>query len=470
MMGEAEIFANLLEAREERQQRKLSMLSGRYHLVSLQLNIPGLPKSNQQLHRFISAVDDEFERFFTSHYPNLQWAKKEMFNDFSGDCFLYLLDQTLLKAEDLKQLTELFEQEFPLGRIVDLDVMSSMGLPISSGKAKKCFLCDKAAEECRKLQHHTITEVRECMMNAIGVFEEQQRNDSIVKSVVQYAVNGLMHEVALSPKPGLVCRNAPGAHSDMDFMTFINSCAALAPYFQELATLAINYTDKDDRKALPYIRQIGLKMEQEMLRATNGVNTHKGAVFLMCLSCFSCVRVIKKVGYFKANAFIATIQKICNGIVQKELCALNGSLNLSHGQNCFVNYGLQGAGARGEAEQGFPTIFNHALPVLSALVKHDFFFMSDSEMKQSLIPVLLKIMSVNNDTNVLYRHGKSVLEELKRKSSHALEAWKKGEEVAYDDLVEWCNSQKISSGGSADLLALTIMLFHCKNKFGKIRA
>ena len=41
----------------------------------------------------------------------------------------------------------------------------------------------------------------------------------------------LLLEVAATPKPGLVDRLTNGAHTDMDFSTFLASTTAIAPYF-----------------------------------------------------------------------------------------------------------------------------------------------------------------------------------------------------------------------------------------------
>ena len=362
-------------------------------------------------------------------------------------------------------LTEEFESRFELGRVVDLDVISAEGQAVSSGKAKKCFLCSEAAEMCRKTNRHSIEQVRDAMLHAVDSYLKNTKAKALIRKVAAYAVNALLLEVSLSPKPGLVCRNSSGAHADMDYITFLNSIAVLSPYFIEIGELALRFKAKDVSGALPLIRETGLRMEREMELATQGVNTHKGAVFLLAISCFALVRVILKHGVFKVNTFASTIQQLTRGMVQRELCAADNTMNLSHGQRCFMNYGLQGAGARGEAEQGLPTILHHALPYLNSQKKDSLFGLSDSELKSVLVPVLLKIMTVNNDTNVLYRHGKQVLDTLKEKAGEAWCGWKRGEEEGYTAFVAWCNERKISPGGSADLLALTVMLHFIQTEF-----
>jgi len=459
------LIQQLLQAREMRLQQKLDMVNGGYHLVSLQLNIPGLPKSNEVLLRFIQRVDEAFQLFFKSRNVLSSWTEKHSLSDLAGDAVMYLFKKAAISPVELKQLTEAFESHFALGRIVDLDVLSADGQPISSGKAKKCFVCSEAAEVCRKTNRHSIEQVRDAMLSAIEKDLKLVEAKRVITKVSAYAVNALLLEVSLSPKPGLVCRNSSGAHSDMDFITFLNSVAVLSPVFLEIGQLASNTVSGDVSKALPQIREIGLRMEKEMTLATQGVNTHKGAIFLLAISCFSAVHVILNTGQYKAGAFASVLQQLTNGMVQRELCVVNEAMDLSHGQKCFLRYGLQGAGARGEAEQGLPTVLHEALPYLNRVRKDCLYGMSDKALQSILIPVLLKIMTVNNDTNVLYRHNQQVLGLVKQKAAEALCAWEIGREEEYLKLVEWCNKEKISSGGSADLLALTIMIHFVQTEF-----
>lgn len=467
LVQETEIFERLLQAREQRQQQKLYMVEKGYHLVSLQLNIPGFLKSNSLLTAFIKHVDAAFSRYVTSLNANNSWNEKHEISDAAGDSIIYLFAQSKNEASELKQITEAFEQEFELGRIVDLDVLDANGFPISSGKAKPCFVCEHPAEDCRKTKRHTIAEVRQSMEKAIAEYLEREQTKLIVTKVASFAVQGLLHEVALSPKPGLVCRHSSGAHSDMDFSSFVNSTAAIAPYFLQINELAVGFEGKDVSVALPQIKNIGLQMEQSMMAATNGVNTHKGAIFLMGLSCFAVVRVVRQLGYLKLNALSSTIQQLTRGLVQRELCAADEQQELTHGQQCFLKYGLQAAGARGEAEQGMPTVLHHALPYLNSKVAKRLSQYSDDELKHLLIPVLLKIISVNNDTNVIYRHDALILEQLKQRAQKALRDWECNRQQTYEDLVDWCRKMKISPGGSADLLAVTLTLHLCQTEFTK---
>ena len=458
-------ITNLLQARETRMLQKLQMIQDGYHLVSLQLNIPGLPKTNDLLKAFFNFVDARFQEHYLSKGDLQKWHIKNEYSDFAGDWNVFLFKCSTITASKLKEVTEEFEQTFELGRIVDLDVLNSEGIPVSSGKAKPCFICGSPAEECRKSMRHQIQVVRQQMLHAIQSFLEKRDDENLVKRISGFATYALLQEVSLSPKPGLVCRNFNGAHTDMDFATFLKSIAVLSPYFTQIGHLAIDFDDKEISLALPKIRAVGLLMEKAMSDATGNVNTHKGAIFLLSISIFSIIRCIKSHQNISASSFSAYIQALTNGIVERELTNNFNSELLSHGQQCFNNYGMQASGARGEAEKGMPTVINHGLPTLNSLAKKPLNAYRDEALNNILVPVLLSIISANNDTNVLYRKNLQILNILKEKSKQTLAHWLDDNKSSYDELCTWCSQQGISPGGSADLLAVTILLHQCITTF-----
>nr|WP_319398481.1 triphosphoribosyl-dephospho-CoA synthase [uncultured Carboxylicivirga sp.] len=459
------IIKALLDAREERWQNKLSLAKHGWHVVSLQLNLPGYPKNNEATDLFVKMLDKQIVRFLKANVPGKYKEEKKSFIDKAGDCIFYLVPAKGVSSEQIKQLTETFEENHPLGRIIDLDVLDTKGKLISSGKEKKCFICDQSAHKCRKEQKHSIDEVRKCMLDGINEYLEQERMRNCIERFSNFSIKALLYEVSLTPKPGLVCRASTGAHSDMDFISFINSTAALTPYFTELGWLAVNSKNKEIVECFPLIREVGLKMENAMFEATGNINTHKGAIFLMALSMFSAVYVIQKKKKFKSGIFAGIIQQLTKGMIQRELCSIEEGSRLTHGESCFLHFGLKGSGARGEAEQGLPIVMHHALPFVKDADK-SFEDISDKTLFETLIPILLKIMSVNNDTNILFRHGEEVLEQVKKRASLALEALKVGNTKEYYQLVDWCNTQKISPGGSADLLSVTMFVQFCQTDKG----
>ena len=93
------------------------------------------------------------------------------------------------------------------------------------------------------------------------------------------ATLALHDELALSPKPGLVTLVDNGSHHDMDAHTFMRSLFALRGYFVRIAEAG------HAGAAFADLERCGIAAEARMLAATRGINTHRGAIFMLGLLC-----------------------------------------------------------------------------------------------------------------------------------------------------------------------------------------
>ena len=95
--------------------------------------------------------------------------------------------------------------------------------------------------------------------------------------LARLAVASLHAELVTAPKPGLVTPFDTGSHDDMDAATFMRSLFALRGYFLAIAEAGA--------AAAPFARlkQLGIDAEAAMMRATGGINTHRGAIFSLGL-------------------------------------------------------------------------------------------------------------------------------------------------------------------------------------------
>ncbi|MBN2813687.1 MAG: triphosphoribosyl-dephospho-CoA synthase, partial [Bacteroidales bacterium] len=146
---------------------------------------------------------------------------------------------------------------------------------------------------------------------------------------------------------------------------------------------------------------------------------------------------------FDSNQFRDIVKQICAGITARELES-NSLAELTHGERVYREYGF--TGARGEAEMGYPVVFKYGLPVLYAYNE-----VNDTVLKKTL----LAIAAHNNDTNILYRGGREALTTFKHLASIAFENFSPEN---YDKLIAWCREHRISPGGSADLLVMSIFV------------
>ncbi|MCT4606442.1 MAG: triphosphoribosyl-dephospho-CoA synthase CitG [Marinisporobacter sp.] len=275
------------------------------------------------------------------------------------------------------------------------------------------------------------------------------------KCVSEIAVKALLFEVSATPKPGLVDRYNSGAHGDMDFYTFMSSSAALGHTFYQCALAAGKYEEVNYDNILAYIRPIGIEGEKRMLKATGGVNTHKGLIFSLGI-----IAAVAGMAYIESPRTNIDSLEICSrvisvtkGISQKELVQNKKKKEFTYGEYLYKKYGVKGI--RGEVESGFATVREYGLPILISLMKN-------RNLNDVLVQVLLHLMMYTEDSNVLGRHDLSTLDYVKINAKQALSLGgiftAEGRKKVMDmdkDFIE----KNISPGGAADLLAVTLMLY-----------
>ena len=259
--------------------------------------------------------------------------------------------------------------------------------------------------------------------------------------LAELARQALVAEVELTPKPGLVDRRGAGAHSDLSLDLMRQSAAAIAPYFEAMGDSAQSMPF--DRGLRTEVAAIGRAAESAMLQATNGSNTHKGAIWILGLLVTAASRGIdlNPAAIAQDAAFLARLPDRA----QPQL--------LSHGEMVRARYGA--TGARGEAFAGFPHVLHVGLPTLRAERNR-----ARTETNSRLW-ALLNIMARLEDTCVLYRGGAEGLAIVQKGASDALLAGGPGSvagELAMLRLDQELLIRNISPGGAADLLAATLFL------------
>lgn len=253
--------------------------------------------------------------------------------------------------------------------------------------------------------------------------------------IIELALKSLIQEVSLYPKPGLVDPVDSGAHDDMDYYTFIDSCFALLPGFRNYYRTGFNHTGTL-KELFNKIRLVGMENEKSMFSATENINTHKGANFLYGI-------VISAFAYLdnpSLEELRSAIKEMTQGLVDTELTSL--TKYSTHGELVYKNHGF--TGIRGEAEAGIPLVFDTALPIIN---KH-------SDYHYSLKLALLELIKLNNDSNILKRGG---IEGLIYAKNIAGEPYEDINEHLIKMNVSFIQ-RNLSPGGTADLLALSIFL------------
>lgn len=253
----------------------------------------------------------------------------------------------------------------------------------------------------------------------------------------------LIDEVNLTPKPGLVDQRGSGAHADLTLVMMEASARALVPMFSRIAQ--VSWGREPDAALRREIGRIGREGEAVMMKTTGGVNTHRGAIWTLGLLSAGCAVCRLEGGasdWVRAAGILARTRD--DGYTEK---------GLSHGARVKQLYRV--GGAKEEAQAGFPHIMEWGLPMLRK--SRDEGLGED----ESAINALLAIMVSLSDTCVLSRGGLQGLELLQdgaRKSLRAGGMRTPLGQAAYRELDEQLQTQGLSPGGAADLLAGTFFI------------
>ena len=251
---------------------------------------------------------------------------------------------------------------------------------------------------------------------------------SIPYLVADLAERALRLELDTTPKPGLVDRRDNGAHKDMDYALMSKSISALRPYLARLAVESAK--DIDPAK----IKEIGIEAEKAMLKATGGVNTHKGALFCIGLSVAAASNLASATGSVQTYSFKELVSRAAS-----EIPAARGT----HGAEAKRSFKV--VGALENARAAYPELFADWLPYYLSLECDPF----------RCHKTLLHIMTTLDDTNILHRRGAEGLAHAEAEAARLLEDFS---ESGLSSLNKDFIRENISPGGSADMLSLTIFI------------
>lgn len=438
----------MLSAREARQARLNAALS-RAPLVSFTMNIAGPEKNSPLIRRAFLAGCKRLENAFAGHGAALTLL--EQIDAVTGCEVLYAAAGCALTA---KALCAACEDADELGRLFDMDVIDRDGRHISREelglKERGCLVCGAEGRGCAARRTHSVEELqRETTRRLQNFFREADR-----KAVAALAVQSLLDEVRVTPKPGLVDRHNNGSHTDMDLALFEKSAAALAPYWDECVKIGMESAALAPEETFLRLRRAGLDAEQTMLAATNGVNTHKGAIFLLGILCGAVGRL------WNAEAPCRDAEMLCAECARMTAAPLGEELKClapnTSGAQFYLRHGMRGA--RGEVMDGLPGVWKTALPTLKTAVAHG----CDREHAAAI--ALLHLIARQSDTNMVKRGG---IDGAAWGAQQARELLKNDPFPSVQDIAALDTQfiqKNLSPGGCADLLALTLLLFKWEQK------
>jgi triphosphoribosyl-dephospho-CoA synthase len=261
--------------------------------------------------------------------------------------------------------------------------------------------------------------------------------------IADAAIAALLAEAELTPKPGLVDRRGTGAHTDMDLPLLQRSAETLRPWFAVFARAARRHTEPS-QQLRQELAALGRSAEGDMLAASGGVNTHRGAIWALGL--LAAAVALGGRGTTSVTGTAAAIARYPDDVCPPEAL-------LSHGTRARTRFGVHGA--RGQARHGFPHVVHVALPALRATRRRG------ASEETARLTALLALMTTLDDTCVLHRGGRPGLRMVQEGAASVLRAGgpdAPGGRRLLDALDRWLTRARLSPGGCADLLAATLFL------------
>lgn len=160
----------LLESREKRWQlqRQLIQDNPGLTLVCLTVIMPGNVKRNAQslvvAHAAVEAIQEAFGQ-------SIQWQREQdLSTGYEG---YYLVDMSMIAC---KRLACEIEDNHPLGRLFDIDVINTHVEPVSRSvigrEGRKCLLCDQDARYCMRNHTHSRDELQQKIQQMIEAYAQ----------------------------------------------------------------------------------------------------------------------------------------------------------------------------------------------------------------------------------------------------------------------------------------------------------
>lgn len=441
----------MLDARERRVQHQQELLA-QYHkpLISFTMNICGPVKDSPLIRRGFERGRQLLRQQFLR--VKLTPLYQDVSREVTGCEAFYVLDADPMF---LKKITTAIEDGTPLGRLFDMDVIRPDGRKVDREElhlsGRRCLICGGPAKVCSSRRIHTVAELQEKTTEILTAARDTQDTTDAARQ----AVRALLYEVSTTPKPGLVDRRNSGSHKDMDVFTFMDSAAALCPYFESCTRIGRSTAEQPAPETFAALRPLGCKAEGEMLEATGGVNTHKGAIFSIGIVCAALGRLDRALWADSARV-LAEVSAMTAGLTAGDFEGLTAENAVTAGQKIYLQYGI--TGVRGQVEAGFPAVRDYGLPLLEKGLALGY------DIDRAGCGALLTILANSTDTNIISRSSRERQLALTEELKVLLEKEPYPDKETLAALDDRFIDENLSPGGSADLLALTYLLYFLKTE------
>ena len=166
---------DILDARESRayfQEELIKKIN--LPLLVIRANYPGTDKNNETT-KYIT------ETIFNAVLLRVSPANTEKIDSFEGTIYLLSVDNSPVK---LKKIAVDIETTYPLGRLVDIDILDLNNHTLSrtdlGDSPRGCFICSDLAHNCVRSRKHSLEETLEYIENKV-LNHKNSRRELITK-------------------------------------------------------------------------------------------------------------------------------------------------------------------------------------------------------------------------------------------------------------------------------------------------
>ena len=392
-------------------------------LVVIRANMPGGKKGSIESNWIVYRIFWECKK---------KMAPLKIFHSYTdeeGLIFFLIVDAPPL---EVKALSIKIEDDESLGRLADIDVLTAEKLFSRNdfsqeNKRRKCFLCEKDAVICARSRAHSQKEIMDFILKK--VHEDWSNDGDIFELLGNLTESSLLAELCRPLGFGCVTANSQGSHRDMDFLLMLECIPLIGN--------AIKNLSEKDCESFEALREYGKKQEKKLFDLTGGVNTYKGALFLLLILNACTFRIIKE-----KKAFIDLSKEIADfSLPLKKDFELKACSPAS--LQAFNNLGS--GGVRGLALSGFAEHFQNWRP----LYKKTFSEGGD------FVKIIVKMIESTCDTTIIKRKGEKALLDVQKKAQELLCINDKpAQETSIKEFSAWCEKNNISTGGTADKIII----------------
>lgn len=480
-----------------------SARAAHYSLLSFSLNLAGPHKRGPLADFFFAAaltllVDELSRRFGKLKEPLIR----------AGRAGAWALLAIPADAQSCKAFCLELEDGLPAGLLWDLDVyVPETGQKLSRstlGWAERpCLICGRKVSFCARSRAHSWQELERESRRLMKEALLSEAADALWLA----AEKSLFYEALATPKAGLVDRLDPGAHTDMDIYSFVDSSLALGPSLRKFIEAGMvnsfanrektsassgdktnspkreKISDEFREKAIPVISAssgfteknhsdqivtfktlaaLGQEAERSMFRASGGVNTQQGLIFSLGFLLYTAGRRLRERVEALDGAFEQREPEELHQDVTQALFPT--ATELATGASALAASFLDWRGDSEESRQrgaraAVLSGYREALSALTILRRER---AEGGDEDESSLAALLYLMSRIEDSNILRRaalrqHARAQNElcQMQKRAAEILNLPRKERSEACCLWNQELCRKGLSPGGAADQLALT---------------